>query len=78
MDTWQLISQVGPTGLVSMALVFMVNEHRKRVTEYAALQEKYNALQEKRVEEANKNSGAMLTLYEKVEKLVDQIQELRK
>ena len=78
MDTWQLISQVGPTGLVSMALVFMVTEHRKRVAENVALQEKYNALQEKRVEEANKNSGAMLTLYEKVEKLVDQIQELRK
>lgn len=67
----QFVSQVGPTGLVSMALVYMVAEHRK-------LSEKYNNLQETRVNEAKANTTAMLTVYEKVEKLVDRIEELRK
>lgn len=70
-NTWQFVSQVGPTGLVSAALVYMVNEHRK-------LSALYNTLQELRVTEAKANTNAMLAVYEKVERLLDQIQELRK
>jgi gentisate 1,2-dioxygenase len=49
----------------------MVNEHRK-------LSALYNTLQELRVTEAKANTNAMLAVYEKVERLLDQIQELRK
>ncbi len=70
MDVWEIVKNVGPSGLVSLALIYLAREYQK-------LNDRHQALQEKRVEEAKQNTTAMLAIAERVHQSLDILERIQ-